>query len=350
MSKVCNYNGFIIENDILIDIDPLQITINENGTLIIPQNIKAIGKNAFQRLCCGNKYEDVKEVILPKGLEIIDEYAFENLHELIKIVFPNSLKKINYCAFKNCYSLESVTLNEGLLEIGCGVFQNCDLKSLYIPSTVEKIIGAPAPYNPLDKIVIDKRNKFYSDINCNAIYEKETNILIQGCNNIEIPKETKEISAYAFAGLDKLKEIEIPNSVNVIRKNVFDKCLDIENIILHEGLEYIDDFAFRNCISLKELTLPSTLKYIGYRILHGATIEKLNILCNTDIITVPERIQGDYLKEIYINEINKIDELSDFYKEYKNIIKTFNIDELIKQNKSVKEINEIYKNLKETER
>ena len=50
--------------------------------------------------------------------------------------------------------------------------------------------------------------------NCNAIIEKETNTLIQGCKNTKIPSGVTEIGRYAFDGCSGLTEHRDPAECN----------------------------------------------------------------------------------------------------------------------------------------
>ena len=61
---------------------------NKYKTLIIPDGVKVIGKNAFI------DNTDIEEVILPESLVSIEDYAFAGCTGLKKIKFPQGLKKI----------------------------------------------------------------------------------------------------------------------------------------------------------------------------------------------------------------------------------------------------------------
>lgn len=56
---------------------------------------------------------------------------------------------------------------------------------------------------------------------CNAIIEKESNKLINGCKNTVIPNSVSAIGANAFYGCSSLTSVTIPNSVTAIGDYAF---------------------------------------------------------------------------------------------------------------------------------
>lgn len=72
----------------------------------IPKNIKTIGKSSFFNT-------DITELVIPEGVEFIEQYAFENCKLLKNIKLPSTLKfnvnKISmYDAFHNCPNLKNI--------------------------------------------------------------------------------------------------------------------------------------------------------------------------------------------------------------------------------------------------
>ena len=66
--------------------------------------------------------------------------------------------------------------------------------------------------------------------NCNAIIEKETNTLIQGCKNTKIPASVTNIGNYAFEGCSGLTSIEIPKGVTSIGEGAFMDCSGLKDV------------------------------------------------------------------------------------------------------------------------
>ena len=112
--------------------------------ITVPESIRdywvtAIGKEAF---CPGN-YEicaDITEMILPEGLEMIGELAFNDCTSLEKINLPNTITEMGLGAFWGCTSLDNVTLPTGISVISSQLFYKCtSLKEITIPENVKII-------------------------------------------------------------------------------------------------------------------------------------------------------------------------------------------------------------------
>lgn len=103
--------------------------------------------------------------------------------------------------------------------------------------------------------------------------------------NVTIEDGITSIGAHAFAQLENLTDISIPDSVTIIKDYAFWMC-GIENIDIPDGVETIghgafsncsnlsgvqipnsvtsiNDFAFYGCINLQEVAIPASVSYIG---------------------------------------------------------------------------------------
>ncbi len=100
-------------------------------------------------LCCPKGYENEKEFIVPKDVEIISRSAFSDC-KFEKIALPEGLKRIENMAFLKAENLKEITsykgeevynsLPEGLEFIGVDAFNYaCGLTYLYIPASVTEI-------------------------------------------------------------------------------------------------------------------------------------------------------------------------------------------------------------------
>ena len=63
----------------------------------------------------------------------------------------------------------------------------------------------------------------------------------------------------AFTFLQKIENIDLPNSLKAIYAYSFGDC-SFTKIKIPENVEYLDSFAIRECYSLKEIELPERLK------------------------------------------------------------------------------------------
>ncbi len=127
-------------------------------TVKLPSGLTNISKYMFSR--CGNLIEvnipdsvtniaygafmscfKLKSVlVVPEGVETLEEGCFNGCTSVTKVVLPKSLKTIGNNVFGGNYSLININLPEGLTSMGDVVFYDCfDLKELYIPDSVTSI-------------------------------------------------------------------------------------------------------------------------------------------------------------------------------------------------------------------
>lgn len=99
----------------------------------IPKKVKKIGESAF--LSCYS----LTSIELPSGIECIEKMTFENTG-LVSIVIPYGVNSIEERAFFFCDNLISVTIPNSVTSIGEFAFANCfRLKNVIIPDSVTDI-------------------------------------------------------------------------------------------------------------------------------------------------------------------------------------------------------------------
>lgn len=73
-------------------------------TVKLPKSLKSIAKFAFKGCT------SIEELEIPEGITTINEYAFNGCSKLEKVKLPESLQIIEYCAFCDCLGLRSITI------------------------------------------------------------------------------------------------------------------------------------------------------------------------------------------------------------------------------------------------
>jgi hypothetical protein len=150
------------ENDVFYNIE-----INNMSPVILD-------KSDIKKYITENNITHEFDFVIPEGIKIIDDYAFENCRLLKSIVIPNSVEHIGYYAFNDCKLLKSVVIPNSVECIGRGAFCGC--------SSLE---------------------------------------------NINIPFSVSIIPLHAFLGCFDLKELVLPRSIIRIDDHAFDGCMSL---------------------------------------------------------------------------------------------------------------------------
>lgn len=81
--------------------------------------------------------------------------------------------------------------------------------------------------------------------------------------SIKLPKNLPHITMYTFCGMKSLQLINIPDSVKVIDYSAFAGCSALETVKLPKGLKYIDMWTFSGNSKLKDIAIPETVGEIS---------------------------------------------------------------------------------------
>lgn len=133
-------DGFVVENDVLVKYT------GDLEKVVIPDGVTIVGNHAF------NCYKDLISVTIPNSVEAIREYAFKDCENLASVTIPGNVKSIDDNAFVGCNSLKSVTISYGVMSIGDYAFADCfNLASVIIPESVTNI--SPYAFSDYTEII-----------------------------------------------------------------------------------------------------------------------------------------------------------------------------------------------------
>ena len=206
--------------------------------------------------------QKVEKVNFNSALENIDNDAFQTTTALKEITFeaPSSLKKIGTWVFVNS-GLTKLELPASLKEIGTAAFySNGNLKTVTVADNSQlESIGASA---------------FYQNKNLESFtFEGSTALKTIGqaafTNDIklakfDVPANVETIDRAAFDGTSSMKHVtfQAPAKIKKINEAAFQNANALENITLPEGLQEIQKDAFNKCTSLTEIGIPASVTKI----------------------------------------------------------------------------------------
>ena len=160
------------------------------------------------------------EVIIPDGVNLIENYAFSGCSRLTSVTIPNSVTSIGYAAFYRCSGLTSIKVAQG--------------------------------------------NRFYNSAG-NCIIETASRTLILGCKTSMIPNDgsVTSIGSRAFEECSELTEIVIPGSVTSIGDWAFSMCYALTSVTIGDGVTSIGYATFEDCYRLTSVEIPDSVTSIG---------------------------------------------------------------------------------------
>ena len=114
---------------------------NNLKTVVIPDTVKVIGKEAFE-YC-----KELTKVEIPNSVNIICEQAFNDCSSLSVITIPNNITSIGEWAFAGCTSIENITIPSSVINMESWVFEEWnESQTIHIKTIEENKI--PSIWNP----------------------------------------------------------------------------------------------------------------------------------------------------------------------------------------------------------
>ena len=258
----------------------------------LPETVKYIGKGAF----ANDTYLD--EAVLPDSVEVIGEGAFENCSWMQTLTMGGGVRSVGDRAFAGCTQLARFTAGARLETIGDCAFSNCwRMQSVSLPKGMRSVAStAFTRCNELTGLVVPTggaplSNWFrpvYSQIRNVTVSSGETDIcegMFSGCSQlmtVELPNGIKNIAAEAFRGCSQIVELTLPQSVASIGRAAFYGCSALKSLVVPEAVTVIGESAFRNCSSLSDITLSRSLTVLPDYLFAGCS--------SLDSFTVPASV------------------------------------------------------------
>ena len=239
-------------------------------SVVIPNSIQTIGKNAF------NGCINLKDLTLSEGLITIDESAFNGCTALASVVVPNSVTTIGYYAFYGCTGLTSLTISDKVSNFSAVAFNGCSIKELIVAYGSQKVTSLMViSRTTLEKVTLPNT---VTSIEDQAFYGAAA------LKEITIPNSVTNIGAAAFRGCSGLTAIDIPNSVTTIGDSAFRQCSGITTLVIPSSVTSVAYAAFRDCTGLVSVTIPDSAP-IGASVFTGCSIKEIIFAQGTKTIS-----------------------------------------------------------------
>ena len=181
-------------------------------------------------------------VLIPEGVESINEYAFYKNNNVKKIVLPSSLKEISDYCFNSMKNLEKIKLPNPFIPIGEDAFDESNKSKLFVDDLL--IIGNVLLWSRADKEIITIPDNVEVIREGAFQYKKELKKVI-------LPKKVYYICESAFLNCENLEDINISNTVKYIGKSCFKNCKKLKKFELANDT-VVDYMAFFNCENFKD--------------------------------------------------------------------------------------------------
>ncbi|MFI3297418.1 MAG: leucine-rich repeat domain-containing protein [bacterium] len=295
--------------------------------------LPAFDRNALTQVYFGKSVQSIPDnaflectyltaITLPEKLQYIGYKAFYGCTSLRSIIIPEKVEQIGGLAFAQCKNLSSVEFNayncQGVTKLEDGEHLSAfhALPALKSVKFGNKVTAIPnyifAECLAINKVVIPENIKSiggYAFVGCSSLNNIEYNAIDcrivcsteedrmrsafanQAVTTVTFGKRVKNIPEYAFSGCERLVNVNLPDSLEVIEKYAFADCKSLRYITIPERVKNVKGGAFAGCTNLRDIDfnaidcqmmvtlgdtiLPAFASESVYRIKLGANVKNV---------------------------------------------------------------------------
>ena len=260
-----------------------------SGDLIIPDSITD-GYDFRFSSCDG-------DIIFGKGMNEIPDYGFGNFSFNGTLNIPDNIKKIGRYAFQSNNSITSFNISaNNSVEIGALAFWNCtnlySNSNITLSSNISSLGGLVFVDTTISSVTLDEtfdinailsKGSFGRMPNCSSFIVNTSNTTLKSTDGVLFSADDSIIISYPTGKAD-LTSYTIPSTVTQIDNSCF-RNTAVGSISLPSVLEEIGEYAFNNSSIGGNLTIPNSV----------TTIEQFAFYnCNglDDSLTLPNNLQS----------------------------------------------------------
>lgn len=315
----------VVDGFFLTIVDGVLVDVEDSSTssdvLTIPDDVKVIDEQAFEDVC-------VKEVILPEGLESIEDEAFKN-SALEKIDLTN-VKYLGNKVFEFS-ELREITYSKYLTYIPERCFRGSKLAEFEIPKQVTALkIGCFEGTNlekiDLSGIITLEEFAFFDCFNLKEIILSDTITEIPDgfcrrcqslekidlshvkfigrsafseCSNLDAGNLSAKIDAYAFEGT-AVRNLDI-RDISKLDDGVYQNCENLQSVTIN-GDRAIPNELFSGCEHLKNVTIGEGITAVGGAAFFKTAVEKIILPSTVIVVRIDAFRECKQLKEAVFND------------------------------------------------
>lgn len=252
-------NSFVSKNQTLPCNQTIHYPNNHKTSSIMEQINEFLEIKDNCLIECGQAAEGT--VVVPDGIKAIGYQAFYNCKKVIEIILPETITIIGDAAFSECTSLEKINIPKSVKIVGKQLFGYCyKLKEVQFPSTT---IRVPSHYWWETETWGRERRVLTGNESVDSVPEGSGPIGCDSLKIIKIPEGLDSIDSFAYQGNSEIMGVIILEGIKRIGDGAFKNCKNLEFIRLPNTLTEIGDYAFENCECLYDLHIPNNVERIG---------------------------------------------------------------------------------------
>lgn len=180
-----------------------------------------------------------------------------------QLVVPSKIGNINIIgvgreAYKACGNMRKLVISEGIEYIQDAAFLDCfNLEEVVLPKSLKRL-GQIRAITDIErhKFMINQYPSIYTLNNTMGCFGNTS------LKEVVLPNALEILGEAVFAKCTALKKVVIPGGVKQISRSSFIGCIALEEIVMSDNIELIDKQAFMACTSLKNLEFPKKLRKI----------------------------------------------------------------------------------------
>lgn len=199
----------------------------------------------------------VKKVIIPDGIDTIDNEAFAENEYVEEVEIAGSVFNLGTRMFYRCAALKKVTFNEGITEIPDECFNQVKaLETIELPSTVKRIGNNAFFMSNITELTIPASvTELGSSFASSMPYL--TKVVVEG------DIETNEDASGWFSSCPLLTSVEFSGNVEEFPMACFMSCTGLTEFTIPDSVVTLGDRCFSGCTSLATITLGENTSNFG---------------------------------------------------------------------------------------